>query len=115
MAEQNNVHICSTAVLLIMISIAAVTVLHVSLTGSISAYYACVIGRHRQCFSECFACVTDRHWYWKSCKFAIQGCSFAQTVLLTPLMFGVAHVHHLVEMVKFQGVKLTTAVMLVSL
>ena len=29
-------------------------------------------------------------------------------------MFGVAHVHHLVEMVKFQGVKLTSAVAVVS-
>ena len=28
-------------------------------------------------------------------------------------MFGVAHIHHLVEMVKFQGVKLTSAVALV--
>ena len=44
----------------------------------------------------------------------LQGSSFMQTVFLTPLMFGVAHIHHLVEMVTFQGVKHTSAVALVS-
>lgn len=41
--------------------------------------------------------------------FLLQGYSKKQTVFLTPVMFGVAHVHHLVEMVKFQGAKLLSA------
>ncbi|KAL3143509.1 hypothetical protein ABBQ38_002314 [Trebouxia sp. C0009 RCD-2024] len=45
--------------------------------------------------------------------FLLQGYSYMQTVLLTPLMFGVAHLHHLVELVNFQRVQLTSAVAMV--
>lgn len=48
-------------------------------------------------------------------EIVVQGCSYMQTVLLTPLMFGVAHIHHLVQMVKFQGIKLTSAIAMVSI
>lgn len=44
----------------------------------------------------------------------VQGYSYMQTVFLTPLMFGVAHIHHLVELVHIQGVQLTTAVAMAS-
>ena len=44
----------------------------------------------------------------------VQGYSKKQTVFLTPVMFGVAHVHHLVEMVKFQQAKLLSATATVS-
>lgn len=52
---------------------------------------------------------------WKSKARVVQGYSYMQTVLLTPLMFGVAHLHHLVELVNFQRVQLTSAVAMVSI
>jgi len=45
----------------------------------------------------------------------MQAFSKKQTVFLTPIMFGVAHVHHLLEMVKFQGARLSSASAVVSL
>lgn len=51
----------------------------------------------------------------KSKAHVVQGYSYMQTIFLTPLMFGVAHVHHLVELVSFQRVQLTSAVAMVSL
>lgn len=44
----------------------------------------------------------------------MQGYSKKQTSFLTPVMFGIAHVHHLVEMVKFQGAELLSATAAVS-
>ena len=38
-----------------------------------------------------------------------------QTVFLTPIMFGVAHAHHLLEMVRFQGARLSSAIAVVSI
>lgn len=46
--------------------------------------------------------------------FLLEGCSRIRTVLITPVMFGVAHLHHLVELVKFQGLKPHLAALQVS-
>ncbi len=45
----------------------------------------------------------------------MQGYSKKQTIFLTPIMFGVAHLHHLLELVKFQGATLSSASAVVSL
>ena len=45
----------------------------------------------------------------------MQGYSKKQTIFLTPIMFGVAHIHHLLEIVKFQGARLSSAIAVVSL
>ena len=45
----------------------------------------------------------------------MQGYSVKQTTFLTPVMFGVAHVHHVLEMVRFQGAKLSSALAVVRL
>lgn len=45
--------------------------------------------------------------------FLLQGYSMKQTVFLTPIMFGVAHAHHLLEMVRFQGARLSSAIAVV--
>lgn len=45
----------------------------------------------------------------------MQGYSKKQAVFLTPIMFGVAHLHHLLELVKFQGARLSSASAVVSL
>lgn len=63
---------------------------------------------------QCSSCLVQE-WQPNRGVSVVQGCSHMQTVFLTPLMFGVAHVHHLIEMVKFQGVKLTSAATMVSL
>lgn len=46
--------------------------------------------------------------------FLLQGYSKKQTIFLTPIMFGVAHIHHLLEIVKFQGARLSSAIAVVS-
>lgn len=45
----------------------------------------------------------------------MQGYSKKQTIFLTPIMFGVAHLHHLLELVRFQGARLSSASAVVSL
>ena len=44
-----------------------------------------------------------------------QGCSVTATVLGTPLLFGVAHLHHLREHVVHQGCALRPALVMVCL
>lgn len=43
----------------------------------------------------------------------VQGCSVSATVLLTPLFFGLAHLHHLREHVVHQGHTLRLAATMV--
>ncbi|KAG2493102.1 hypothetical protein HYH03_008765 [Edaphochlamys debaryana] len=42
----------------------------------------------------------------------LEGFASLQVVLLTPLFFGAAHLHHVVELVRHQGVPLGTAVLM---
>ena len=54
----------------------------------------------------------------KGCGFDVcfvrQGASFTTTVLVTPLFFGAAHLHHLHDLVHFQRVPLATALAMVG-
>lgn len=43
----------------------------------------------------------------------LQGYSHAQSVLLTPLFFGVAHLHHAYDFVVHQGCTLSEALIMV--
>ena len=43
-----------------------------------------------------------------------QGASFTTTVLVTPLFFGAAHLHHLHDLVHYQRVPLATALAMVG-
>eukprot|EP00891_Asterochloris_glomerata_P009739 jgi/Astpho2/9739/gw1.00149.183.1_t len=44
----------------------------------------------------------------------LHGAGLRKTILVTPIMFGVAHLHHLYELVRFQGASLPGAALMVS-
>ena len=56
-------------------------------------------------------------WVFRACMAAllrVRGYSMATTVLVTPLFFGAAHMHHVYNLVRHQGFPLTQALLAVS-